>query len=83
MEFKGVAPRDPELDPRLEALQAEVEQEIEESRVNFRWGREQLDVVKRAAGIIGVPYQTYLKQVVYKQAVADIQASRTALTGTK
>lgn len=43
-------------------------------RVNFRWGRSQLDLVKAVADHIGIPYQTYLKQVVFKQALQDAQA---------
>jgi hypothetical protein len=35
-----------------------------------------------AAAIIGIPYQTYLKQVVFKQAVADIEQSQRALSPT-
>ena len=49
--------------------------------VTLRWAKPQIDVVKRAAAIIGIPYQTYLKQVVFKQAVADIeQAQRASAT---
>ncbi|MGH2366295.1 MAG: hypothetical protein ACRDHX_16810 [Chloroflexota bacterium] len=54
-------------------LEAQADQELEQTNVNFRWGREQVEVVKRAAAIIGVPYQTYLKQVVYKHAIEDIE----------
>lgn len=71
--YKGVAPEDSALDAKLEAETAEFEREYEETRVNFRWGREQLGVVKRAAARMGVPYQTYLKQVVYRQAIADLR----------
>ncbi|GEM_PF-3004591 len=46
-----------------------------EARVNFRWGREQLDLVKRAARLMGVPYQTYIKQVVYRQCMVDLKAA--------
>jgi predicted DNA binding CopG/RHH family protein len=65
----------PELDAKVRAMIAQADQDIEDARVNFRWGKAQVDVVKRAAGIIGVPYQTYIKQVVFRQALADIQAS--------
>jgi predicted DNA binding CopG/RHH family protein len=44
-----------------------------EVRVNFRWGQEQLDLVRQAAALADVPYQTYLKQAVYRQAVADLK----------
>jgi len=44
--------------------------------LGFETVREQVDVVKRAAGIMGVPYQTYLKQVVFRQAVEDIERAQ-------
>lgn len=65
----------PELDARARSLIEQADREIEETRVNFRWGRTQLDTVKRAAALAGVPYQTYLKQVVFRQAVADLRAA--------
>jgi predicted DNA binding CopG/RHH family protein len=69
---------DPEVDATLEAMEEETERElasrqIDEARVNFRWGREQLAFVKRAAAAIGVPYQTYIKQAAFRQAAADLQ----------
>lgn len=51
----------------------EVEKELEETSVNFRWGKEQLNLVKRTANIIGIPYQTYIKQVVYRQCLQDLK----------
>jgi len=51
--------------------------------VTLRWAKPQIDVVKRAAAIMGVPYQTYLKQVVFRQALADIkQATRVLAKGS-
>jgi predicted DNA binding CopG/RHH family protein len=47
--------------------------------ITLRWGRGQVDLVKRAAALMGVPYQTYLKQVVFRQALADIEQARAAL----
>jgi predicted DNA binding CopG/RHH family protein len=44
-----------------------------ECRVNFRWGLAQIDVVKRVADLMGVPYQQYIKQVLFRQAYADLQ----------
>ena len=77
-----VAP-EPELDERLEIMEEEAERDLRarntaEARVNFRWGLEQVALVKRAAAAMGVPYQTYVKQVVFRQAVADLQAFRSA-----
>ena len=69
---------DPELDPKLEAMEEETERDLtnrvlDEARVNFRWGREQVAFVKRAAAAMGVPYQTYIKQAAFRQAAADLQ----------
>ncbi len=75
--MQAVTP-DPELEAKLEAMEAETERELaerpaDEARVNFRWGREQLDLVRRAAAAMGVPYQTYIKQAAFRQAALDLQ----------
>ncbi len=62
-----------ELDARINAAVTAADEEIEATRVNFRWGLSQVRVVKRAAELAGVPYQTYLKQAVYRQAVQDLK----------
>lgn len=51
---------------------AQAEAELLEARVNFRWGKKQIQLVKMAADLVGVPYQTYIKQVVYRQCLKDI-----------
>lgn len=51
----------------------DAEKELEEARINFRWGREQLNLVKKTANLIGIPYQTYIKQVVYRQCLQDLK----------
>lgn len=65
----------PELGAKARALIEQAERDIEETRVNFRWGKVQVDTVKRAAALAGVPYQTYIKQVAFRQAVADLRAA--------
>ena len=65
-------------------LEAEADREIAANTgsagvVTLRWAKPQIDVVKRAAAIIGIPYQTYLKQAVFKQALADIEQAQRAL----
>lgn len=60
-------------------LEAAADRELAAGTVTLRWGREQIAVVKRAAGLMGVPYQTYLKQVVFRQALADIAQSEAVL----
>ena len=63
-------------------LEAEADRELVAGTVTFRWGRQQIAVVKRAAAIMGVPYQTYLKQVVFRQALADIERAQSTLPQT-
>ncbi|GMU41750.1 MAG: hypothetical protein AMXMBFR23_26160 [Chloroflexota bacterium] len=74
-EVRVVADRvqeDPDVSDMVSRMEAEADAEIAASTVTLRWGKAQVDVVKRAAAILGVPYQTYLKQVVFKQALEDI-----------
>ncbi len=59
----------PEEDQRITEMIDEAEQELEATRVSFRWNKESLQVVKLAAQLIGVPYQTFMKQVVYEHAM--------------
>lgn len=63
----------PEVSELVDRLEKEADREIAAGTVTLRWGKEQIAVVKRAASMMGVPYQTYMKQVVFKQALADIQ----------
>ncbi|MPZ13487.1 MAG: hypothetical protein GEU73_03530 [Chloroflexi bacterium] len=67
------ADEEPEVSELVTRLEAEAEREIADGTVTLRWGRDQIAVVKRAASLMGIPYQTYLKQVVFKQALADIE----------
>lgn len=71
---------DAEVSELVTRLEAEAERDIAAGTVTLRWGREQIALVKRAAGLIGVPYQTYLKLVVYKQALADIERAEAVLS---
>jgi len=74
------AGEDAEVSELVSRLEAEADREIAAGVVTLRWGKEQIGVVKRAAAILGVPYQTYLKQVVFRQAVADIEQAQAVLT---
>ncbi|HEY9774237.1 MAG TPA: hypothetical protein V6C81_10600 [Planktothrix sp.] len=57
---------------------AVAEKELAGVRVNFRWGSAQLTLVKTVAELIGVPYQTYIKQVLYRQCLEDLKAFKDA-----
>ena len=67
----------PEVATKVNRMIADADEEDHAARVNFRWGKEQVDVIKQAAGLMGVPYQTYIKQVVYRQALTDLNAAAT------
>jgi predicted DNA binding CopG/RHH family protein len=68
----------PDVTARVDAAIAEADRDVPATRVNFRWGRRQLEVVKRAADLAGVPYQSWLKQVVWEAAIAQIRAATAA-----
>ena len=55
----------------------------DEERVNMRWSRHALDVVREAARLHGVPYQTYVKQVSYRQALTDLKDAQAAFSARK
>lgn len=73
---------DEETAHRVEQMVEQAEQDIAELKgevqVNFRWSREQLEIVKHAAGLHGVPYQTYLKQATIRQAITDLKDAAAA-----
>jgi predicted DNA binding CopG/RHH family protein len=67
-----------EEDRRITAMIEQADRELEETRVSFRWGREQLSTVKKAAEKMGVPYQTFIKMCVFERALdllKDVQAA--------
>ncbi len=70
---------DPEVSELVTQLEAAADRELAAGTVTLRWGRDQIAVVKRAAALVGVPYQTYLKHVVFRQALADIERAQAAL----
>jgi predicted DNA binding CopG/RHH family protein len=63
----------PEEDAAIQKRVDHAEAELTATSVNFRWHKQQLSVVKRIAEMMGVSYQTYIKMVVYKQALVDLQ----------
>jgi predicted DNA binding CopG/RHH family protein len=83
--MKVVADRveeDAEISELVTRLEEAADWEIASGTVTLRWGKQQIAVIKHAAAIMGVPYQTYLKQVVFKQALADIDRAQAALHRT-
>jgi predicted DNA binding CopG/RHH family protein len=67
---------------RFAALEEQAErdaaQEVSVQRVNLRWSKDQVDLIRRAAAIYGITYQTYLKQAAVRQALADLKVARDA-----
>jgi len=66
--------RDADILDMLREAERDAEQEGAQVRVNFRWGAEQLAIVKEAARVQGLPYQVYIKKALYDRASADLAA---------
>jgi len=69
----------PNMATKVEAMIVQADEEDEQARVNFRWSTEALDVVRRAAKLMGIPYQTFIKQAVFEHALSilkDIESSK-------
>jgi hypothetical protein len=63
----------PEEAAKAERLISVAESERAQMHVTLRWGRTQLDIVRRASQLYGMPYQAYVKQAAFRQAVIDLQ----------
>lgn len=57
-----------------ERLIEETERDVRAARVSLRWLKPQVDVIKQAAAKLGIPYQTYIKQAAFRQALVDLKA---------
>jgi predicted DNA binding CopG/RHH family protein len=68
----------PEESAKLERQIEKADSERDDAPVTMRWRRPQLEIVRRAARLAGVPYQTYLKQVAVQRAIEDLRAAREA-----
>ncbi len=80
-QIEGMEPYeiDSEDATRAEAAIEQADRDLaEETRVNMRWSRAQLEVVKRAAALFGIPYQTYVKQAAFRAALDDLVKVREA-----
>jgi hypothetical protein len=63
----------PRVDSMVKKKIAQAEAELNrEVRINFRWGTDQLKAVQHVAGLMGVPYQTYVKEALFRQVVEDL-----------
>lgn len=55
----------------------------DEAKVTMRWSRAQLDVVRKAADLFGMPYQTYVKQAAFRAALDDLQKLQATMGKSK
>jgi predicted DNA binding CopG/RHH family protein len=60
-----------EQQARADEATADADAEDAECRVNFRWKKDQLKLVKAVAEHIGIPYQAYIKQVLAERVAED------------
>lgn len=65
----------PEENEQIEKMTVQAEADIEAARVNFRWDKQHVEVIKAAANLIGVPYQTYIKMVLFQHAAQVLRES--------
>lgn len=72
MENLGVQELTPELDEKINAMIEEADKEFLDSRVNMRWPQKQLEIAKKAASLVGIPYQIYIRDSVFRRAMEDI-----------
>ena len=72
IEYLGDVELPEELDKKFTAMIEQADKEISESRVTMRWQKEQLDLVKKAASLVGVPYQIYIREMTFRKSLEDI-----------
>jgi hypothetical protein len=77
-EVLGDVELSPEEDAEVRRQIEQADSERDDAPVTMRWKRQQLEIIRRAARLAGVPYQTYLKQVAVQRAIKDLRAAREA-----
>lgn len=65
----------PEEAAHVQELVAECEKEYG-VQVNFRWDRDPMELVRKAAALMGVSTSAYMKMVLYRQALADVSQAQ-------
>ena len=69
----GTSALPPHIDKMVRRKIADAEAQLnQEVRINFRWGKDQLRAVQHVASLMGVPYQIYLKEALFRQVVEDL-----------
>lgn len=62
-----------EIDQKVTKMIAEAEEDFKEARVNIRWQKQQLDLIKKVSAMIGIPYQIYIRDIVFRKTVEDLE----------
>jgi len=62
-----------EQDEQAAAMIEQAENDLREMRVNIRWRQAQIDLIREAAERLGMPYQTYIRQAAFRQAISDLK----------
>ena len=57
----------------IEIMTQQADKDIEDMQITFKLGKQQISIIKRAADLIGIPYQTYIKESAVRQSVSDIE----------
>ena len=76
IEDLGVQELPDDIDHLVTQKIQEAEDDLQDVRLQIRWKTRQVNLIKRAAKLMGVPYETYAKQVLYRQAMDDIERSK-------
>lgn len=61
-----------------DAISVEVAAEQTTRTTTVRWTARQLRAIERAAAIVGMPYQTYVKDAAFRRALQDLVDARRA-----
>lgn len=73
IEDLGIVELPAEIDAVVSRKIQEAEEDLQEIRMQIRWQAAQVRLIKKAAQLMGISYQTYAKQVLFKQALEDIE----------
>lgn len=73
MEYLGVQELTPELDLEINSMIEKADKEVLDARVNMRWPKMQLNLAKKAAELVGIPYQIYIRDRIFRCAMEDIE----------
>lgn len=75
IEYLGKQELTEEQDKQISKMVEEAEDDLKEreARVNIRWKKDQLQLIKKVSSMIGIPYQTYIKDAVFRKSMEDLE----------